>query len=802
MIQSYLKIACRNLVNNKTISFVKIGSLAIANTCVILALLYWHYERNFDSFHDPSIYRVNSELIENLGDSKKMKGGTGQVQGPIFSREIQEIESFVRVLGGDIKIEVRSEKGSFKMNTMFVDTNFFSFFNFPLLHGSASTALKEVNSVVISQDAAMKLYGSTDVIGKLVYLDSEPSARRLGNKPLLIGAVAAKLPSNSSIQFDVLHPMNFLQLSFEDTNWLNSYLGTFVKIGEQANLQNVENKMNRIYEKNAAVQLENAIFDPQVSYKLQPFHEVHLQSFIEEGDLREGGLVNENTQFHSNLFLFIALSILLIAVSNLLSLHLSDTFEKRKVNSIHRIIGAENHHLFFNHFGEIIFITFLGLSLAFFISYLVLPFFNSIANSQIDFENLLHTKSLVLLLGLNLLITLLMNFHRFRISKNDQVTEMLKGNLSRVKGLSFQKFMVVFQFSIATVFMISIVVFHNQLKFIFNKDLGYEPNLILKTEISGNRDYALVKQILKSEIPKYPNFENISFVNKVGNNVYPTKISGQEQKVMYKAVDESYLDVMGIRLIKGENLKQLQNQDILVNEAFVKQFALIDPIGTPVILDSNKVDRTETFVIAGVVADYHYQSFHAPINPMVLYRSDNRADIILLKIKQNNTSQSIKEFGQLYQKAMPNAAFEYSFLTENMAKDYKQELQWQKIFFIATSLALFICSLGIFGLSHLSTKQRMKEIGIRKVVGASTESILALLSKDFLKLVLLGFLAGTPFAIYLVKIGIEQYAYRISLQWWMLAIAFITIFFIAFFTILFETSKAALMNPVKSLKTE
>jgi putative ABC transport system permease protein len=151
---------------------------------------------------------------------------------------------------------------------------------------------------------------------------------------------------------------------------------------------------------------------------------------------------------------------------------------------------------------------------------------------------------------------------------------------------------------------------------------------------------------------------------------------------------------------------------------------------------------------------------------------------------------------------MPNAAFEYSFLTENMAKDYKQELQWQKIFFIATSLALFICSLGIFGLSHLSTKQRMKEIGIRKVVGASTESILALLSKDFLKLVLLGFLAGTPFAIYLVKIGIEQYAYRISLQWWMLAIAFITIFFIAFFTILFETSKAALMNPVKSLKTE
>jgi len=801
---SFITSTFRRLRQNKLYASINVLGLAMGIGCVLLAVLYWKDERSFDSFHQKKkdIYRITTSMLEKKGGSISFSGETGQVQGPAFKAGVPEIMDYTRVLGGNISGDVLAGNKGLHLRLLFADESLFSIFTFPLLQGDPKTALKDISSVVITESAAKKLFNTTDVVGRQLQLDADPSARRLG-KPMQITGVARDIPGNSSLQFDLLLPMRFLQLSFEDKAWLNAYLGTFVLLSPNADKKAVIAKMNRIYSVYAKDQLAENIrtygFDPSISYGLQPLTGIHLHPL---GTGVENGIANGSSPVFSYLMMTIAVFMLLMAGINFITTSMADSLRRAKEVGIRKISGASRTRIVLQFLRESAVSCFIAFLFAILLAKLALPVFNNLTNKHILVSDAFDGWLLLTLIGILSALILFTGIYPAWTLSRFNIKEVLY-NKQKLSGRNFfGRSLVVLQFALSVFLLIATLVYYNQMDFIRTSDLGYNMHEVIQTQIQGDREIMPIYRFMRSQLAGEPSIKAVSLGG--GQSVYEVKVADRSIEAIHKVIDENYLSVLEIPLRTGRNLLPSYSVDsshsVLVNEAFVKAAHLEHPIGVQLRTDKNF--DNEPKVIVGVTKDFHVGSLREPIKPMVMFMNSWYGHDILVKLEKTHQQEGLAALEKVYKTAIPQAVYEYHFLDELNAKQYQQEQRWQQVIGIATMLSIVICCLGLFGLAHLATHQRVKEIGIRKVLGATVTQIVTILSTDFLKLVLIAVLIASPFAWFVMNRWLRDFAYRINIGAWIFAAAGLIAVSIALASVAYQTIRAARANPVKSLGRE
>jgi putative ABC transport system permease protein len=793
MLQNYLKIALRNLLRNKVFSFINIIGLAIGLACCMLIFLFTKDELSFDRFHEnkDNLYQLTCKIIEKDGKTENY-GIACMIQGPSFKQEIPEIEAFVRVKERDYIVKKGNE--TFYEDASFVDDNFFSVFSFPLIKGNPKTVLKGLNSAVISEEIAEKYFGKSDPIGKTLELE-------MNNKfeIFVVTGLAKNSPQNSSIKFKILLPFKFDEAKNYDGEWLNLSYPTYFVLNPKANLKAVEAKMAKIYASKASKQIVEAKkvgFDAKFIYGIQPFTTMHLNTEI-------SNIENASNPMYSYILSGIALFILLIACINFINLTVAHSIRRGKEIGLRKIVGGQRSQLIKQFLGESFVVCFFAFSLAILIAELALPFFNEMANKRLEIGYLLDYKLVVGYVSLFLFTVFAAGFYPALVLSSFDPLKILY-NRFRFTGKNYlSKGLVVLQFSLAT-FMIIITFFiYRQLNFLTHKDLGYNDKDLMVLSV-GQDDNMKLMDVYQNELSKVP---GIGKVARRQNGFWGTisKANGKDIPVAFEHIDENYLPTLEIPLVAGRNFSKEFPSDstnsVLVNEAYIKEAGWKD-VGVGKTVDFLNGQNTKLQIV-GVVKDYHYGSLREKIKPQIFTTQPNKLyGRFLMRITSENKPQTIKAIEKIYHKLSPYRPFKYDFMDDLNRQNYEAEARWKQIITLSAILTIFISCIGLFGLTMLSIKQRTKEIGVRKVLGASVFQISSLLSKNYVGLVFIAFIFAIPLAWYATNKWLENFAYRIDISWHIFAIATFIITLIALLTISYQAIKAALANPVKSLRTE
>jgi putative ABC transport system permease protein len=796
--KNYFTVAWRNLSRNKIYSFINIAGLSIGLACAMLIILYVKDEVSYDRFHSNAnnIYRIVTQEIEKNGTKGHKDGNTGYLQGPRFKQNVPEIQSFVRVQSGsqDMKTgtEIQSE------GLLYVDSNFFSVFTFPLIHGNPSTCLKEPNSIVLSEDAAKEQFGTTDALGKIIMLKADSAF-----VPYKVTAVAKKVPQNSSIKFDVLLPIKESQEDAQnDENWYNFFLNTFVVLNPNADMQVAGSKMQKFFaaDSKEAVKSLTAKYGPMGwdnEYMLQPFLDMHMSTELPA----QNGLSDASNPMYSYILSGIALFVLLIACINFINLTVARSVKRAKEIGIRKVVGGERKQLIMQFLGESFLLCLIAFALAIGIVELILPVFNDLSNKALALSYLFDAKLIAGYLLLFLLTSLLAGFYPALVLSSYNPVETLYSRFN-IKGKSYlQKSLVVLQFALASFLIIATFTIYAQFNFLTTEKLGYDDNNLV-TVNKWNTKHEQAK-LFTNELLKNPNIIGVAPKN---GGMWGTiaKISNDSTiNFTYETVDQSYLPLLKIQLVKGRNFSEAFPSDstnsVLVNEAFVKKAGWKNPVGQIV----NFWYNNQKYNVIGVVKDYHYEALNKEIDPeLFTMNNGNPFGTFFIKIKPGSGTSSLKYIQKTFKEIFPLSPYSYSFKDQENRKNYEAEAKWKQIMLFGAILTIFISCIGLFGLSVLSAEKRTKEIGIRKVLGASVNSVVTILSKDFLKLVAIALIIAIPAAYVAGHKWLQNYPYRISLNWWLFASAAILVIIIALVTVSFQAIKAAVANPVKSLRTE
>ncbi|CAG5069614.1 hypothetical protein DYBT9623_02350 [Dyadobacter sp. CECT 9623] len=808
MFQTFLKIGLRHLWRTRIYAFINICGLAIGLTCVLLASIYITDERSFDNFHknSPNLYRITTRTETN-GIAETV-GGTGQVQGPAFKAQVPEIQSYTRIMGGDIYGDVKTADKVFQLQMLFVDSTFFDVFSFRMRSGNPATALLGNGSVVVTEKTALKFFNRTDVIGEVLQMAGDPSAKRLG-RPLVITGVVENPPSNSSIQFDLLFPFQFLQLSFEDNNWLNAYLGTFVVLKPGTDLPTVVRKFNQIAkisskDQLAAFEKEHASM-PKISYDLQAITDIHLNPQDIADQNREAGVINGSKPIYSILFLTVSGFILFMASINFINISIADSARRAKEIGIRKVTGSRRRDIFLQFIGESAFISAIAFVFAFLTALVLLPVFNQLSGKQILPESIFQPRMLVWSAAILVFNTLLSGAYPAYLLSGLTPIKVLyeKGYLT---GRSISgRVLVVFQFATAITLGIAALVFREQMYFIQNKDLGYNPQEVVQVHINNNgaNDVQSVKSGFESELRNKPQVRQLSLIGDFGYR--QARVGDRKFNSYYLTIDEHYLDMLEMKLKSGRNFSTLSQSDkkkgVIVNEAFLRAANIENPIGATFFPDSHF--GAQPLTIIGVVGNFHYNSLKERIEPLVMPMSDQfGGGTLLFKTDRTNRQAAVSDIQHAFQQLLPDAAFTYYFLDDLNSQKYQQEKRLEKMISFATFISVLICCLGLFGLAHLSLMQRRKETGIRLVLGATVSEIVILFSKHFIRLIAIALMLACPTAYFIMNFWLSDFAYHIPFPWWTLPCNGILAILFTFITVGIQSARAAAANPVLALRSE
>lgn len=799
MLKSYFITAWRYLTRHKTYSIINVAGLSIGLACAMLILLYVKDEVSFDKFHKNvnNVYRIVT--LSKFNGTYHKDGNTGFLQGPRFAKNVPGIQSFVRVQSGAADLQNGQEIQS--QDLLYVDSSFFSVFTFPLLGGNASTCLTEPHSIVLSEDAAIKHFGKTDVVGKTMMLKEDSLF-----VPFKVTAVAKKCPQNSSIQFEVLLPFRESEMDAKNTdNWFNFFLNTFVVLNPNAKLQTVENQMQAFYVRDASKAYKamvekylNGYDEGMGTYFLQPFTDMHMSTELPS----QNGLQNASNPMYSYILSGIALFILLIACINFVNLTIARSLKRAKEIGVRKVIGSNRKQLIFQFLGESFLLCFIAFAMALFLVELILPVFNNLSNKALSFSYLFDAKLTGTYLALFLVTGLLAGFYPALVLSGYKPVETLYSRFNLAGKNYLQKSLVVLQFALASFLIIATLTIYSQFNFLTKTDLGFDDRNIVEVRKPGLKFHEA--ETFKAELLKNPNIVDVAPKN---DGFWGTAAKISNDSVMqfaYETVDESYLPALKIQLVQGRNFSKSNPSDatnsVLVNEAFVKKAGWKNPIGETVnfyYLDNEK------YQVIGVVKDYHFVALNQKIGPQLFtMKPSNNLGLFNIKIKPGSETESLRFIQAKFKEFFPLSPYSYIFKDEQRIKDYESEAKWKQIIFFGAVLTIFISCIGLFGLSVLSAEKRTKEIGIRKVLGASVSNVVATLSKDFLMLVSIALIIAIPIAWLATDKWLQNYPYRISLNWWLFAVACILVLLIALVTVSFQAVKAAIDNPVKSLRTE
>jgi len=792
MIRNYIKIALRNLYRQKGFTLLNISGLAIGMTAGFLVLLYVNFELSYDNMHNKgdSIYRVVATL--DTPSEKIDAGVTSWAVGPNIEKEFPEILKFSRVLNEQFTF-VRDDAKFLEENVILADSAFFEIFDFELIKGDKNKSLQNPYSLVISETIATKYFGNNNPIGQNMVVED------FDNLAIVTG-VMKDIPENSHIQADIIVSMITYTgaPSTRDEQWSNYRASLYVLTADGTNPKSLETKFPDFLEKRTGDEMrESKMF---ATLFLEPFKDVYLKS--DRGSSISGSINNVYV------FSIIGIFILLIASINFINLATARSVERAKEVGIRKVIGADKNQLAFQFIGESIILCTIAFFVAVGLTSLGLPYFNELAGKTVSAGVFAEPINILYLFLLAMAIGAIAGIYPAIVLSSFKPISVLKGGFSTgTKGVLLRKSLVVVQFTISIALIIGTIVIYNQMRFMQNQDLGFnkEHTIVIPTEAGSSQD------ALRTSFTQIPGVKGTALASSVpgtGNSAAYSEIENQQGDLQIANLDlyfvnEDYIQQLGMEIIAGRGFSRDFASDsskaMIINE---KAVSLLGYAKAQDAIGANYQQWGSNGEVIGVVKDFNYTSLQDEISPLTMRLDPTQTDIITVKIEANNTIQTLASIESTWQSMKPGDPFEYYFLDELFNNQYQAEEQFEDLFLSFALLAIFISCLGLLGLAAYSTIQRKREIGIRKIVGASVSSIINLLSKEFIKLVAIAFVISAPIAWYLMHSWLEDFAYKIDIKWWMFVVAGLGSMVIALVTVSFQAIKAATSNPVKSLRTE
>ena len=794
MLRNYFKIAVRNLTRNKVFSVINIAGLSLGLTCCMLIVLYTKDEVSFDRFqkHKDQLYRV---MVTSKDETEtRTFGSTNAIHGPTFKQDIPEIREVIRAQSTSFVIKKGNEV--LKEDVLFADAPFFSVFSMPLLSGDPETVLADIHSIVLSEDLAVKYFGTKNAVGQTMQL-------KIGDdfEAFKASGVARRCPQNSSIQFDAVLPFAYQEAKgWTDNEWMGFYMNTFLLLHEKADYHAVVRKMNQVSRSKVPAEPgKERDFMNQVAFGLMPFLDVHLQS--SSGDVRNG-LDHGSSPIYSYILSGIAIFILLIACINFVNLTVARSLNRAKEIGVRKVVGGLRKQLVYQFLGESFLLSFLAFALAILFTQIALPVFNELANKQLALSYLLDTGLVSGYVALFFMTGLVAGVYPALVLSGFSPVQTLYNRTRLARKNYLTKGLVVFQFALSVCLVIGTIVIYSQFQYLTSKDLGYNDQNLVKFSLGRGGPDRDVLGVIQRELKNTAGIASVAAFN--GNyNGTAAKVDGREIGFGYIGVSDEFLSTLQIPVVAGRNFSKSFATDpeeaIVVNQAFVKRAGLKNPIGKEVDFEW----KNKKMKIIGVIRDYHYASLKDTIAPLVLTQDPKyRLGTIWAKLDSKDTPATIKAIEKIFRNHIRNLPFEYTFEDEANLKRYESEAKWKQMITLAAVLSIFVSCIGLFGLATFNAETRIKEIGIRKVLGASVASITALLSMDFVKLVIIAIIIALPISYYGANIWLQDFPYRISVSWTYFAWAASLAVAVAVLTVSYQSIRAAMLNPVMYLRTE
>ncbi|MBA4850954.1 ABC transporter permease [Emticicia sp. BO119] len=785
MISNYLKIAWRNLWKNKTFSLLNILGLALGMACSLLIMLWLQDEIKKDKFHQNGarLYRVMENQFY-AGETVTYASTPGILSQHI-TKDIPEIEMASQMLWEEAPLFTVGDKFE-KEKGRYVNGDFLNMFTFELEKGDARTALKRPDGVVISKKLADKYFPNQDPLGKIIRVDNRDD--------VMVTGVLKEITEQSSLKFDFLMSYErWLKTNDWAKEWGNNGPRCYVMLNKNASLDKVNAKIK------GYIKTKNK--DSNVELFIQPYEDVYLYSNYKAG-IQDGGRID-----YVKMFTIIAIFILVIACINFMNLATARSIKRAKEVGVRKVVGAVRYSLVAQFLGESLIIAFLSLIFAIFIVFLMLPAFNTLTEKHLSLD-FTDPMFLLILLGLTVVTGFVAGSYPALFMSSLRPVVVLKGALKfKPSATFFRKGLVVFQFALSIMLIVGMMVVYRQIEFIQSKNLGFDRENMLYMPLEGDLSKTFLS--FKQELTNMPGIKSVTCSQadplQVGSSTQGVNWPGKDTtKIILfsqNPVSYDYLTTMGIKLKGGRDFSPAFSTDTtnyVINEEAAKKMGMKDPVGKEMTMWGRKG------TIIGLVKSFHINSLHESIPPLILnmQRGKENWGQVIVRTQAGQTKEAIASMEKAFKKFNPRFPFSYRFTDQEFAAQYKGENVVSKLANYFAFLAIFISCLGLFGLAMFTAEQRTKEIGVRKVLGASVVNITAMLSKDFLKLVLISAVIAFPLAWYLMKNWLQKYAYRIEIQWWFFLLAGILAVLIALLTVSYQSIKAALMNPIKSLKTE
>lgn len=805
MFKNYFKTAWRNLLRNKMFSVINILGLTVSLASIIFIIIWIQNEVSYDKFnvHEDRTYRISREFLNPDGSTNLHLAAVALPFEPLLEKNFPEIEKATRFLQDNDIIRYGEQKFNEK-RIIWGENNFFDVFTYRFIEGSAGASLKEPNTVVLTQDMAKKYFGTDAPLNKTLYYGST-------NTPLKVTGVIANVPGNAHFHFDFLISFITLKQFLEPDEYLNNWGGnnyfTYLLLKPNTNPQTLSAKFPAFLDQVLPARDEAPAGSKWNKLHLQKIADIHLNSHL-MGEAE----VNSDIKY-VYIFGCIAFFILLIACINYMNLTTALALSRLKEVGVRKVIGAERKQLFLQFFIESTLVTVIGLVLALTTVYLLMPLFSQFNETTYSITTQQFFTLIGCITGLLLCTVFLAGFYPSIYVLGFKPIAILKGRLQNNSfNFSLRRVLVVFQFTISIALIIAVLIVSSQLNYMQNTDLGFNKNGVVTLPVSDSirNHFETVKNILLQN----NNIKSATFASRIPSgqlldeqDAQIESNSGSMEKVNFRlsniSTDFDYMKTFGMQIAAGrefsKNFPTDSTSAFIINESAVRAAGWKS--------DEDAINRHIIYGgrdgrITGVVKDFNFESLEKPIMPIIFYITPNARRIFSIRISGNNIGSTIGYIKNVWQQFAPNMIFDYSFLDERLFDLYKAERKLNTTYMLFAGIAIFIACLGLFGLAKFTSGQRTKEIGIRKVLGASVSSITSLLSKDFLKLVIISIVIATPIAWWAMNSWLQNFAFHINISGWIFLLAGLIAILIALITISFQAIKAALTNPIKSLRTE
>ena len=791
MIQNYFKTAWRSLWKIRTTSVINITGLSVGMTAAILIFLWVQNEMNFDNYHKDAdnIYRVTTNLKVNnwIWETSPL------LLADAVKKEIPEIEKTARLYDGNWPVFNINNSATYEKECAYVDDEWFSLFKYDFIEGNAAAFSGDVNSIILTASAAKKYFGNRNAMGATIRVDS---------MSYVVKGIVKDAPSNSSFQYTSFIPLANLLKDKDrrenDEQWQNANYITFIKAKTASNENVLAKKITDVFVKNSG--------DKETTISLVPLKAMYFETDIQNSVFVHG---SKTTVY---IFIVLAFLLLLIACINYVNLTTAKASLRAKEVSVRKMIGAKRAHLFYQFITESVLVSIIALIATLVLLQLCLPVFNTLTGKV--FELPLTSLDMWRVMGITLLAALLLNsIYPALVLSSFKPLNVFRGfTVLKIKDSYFRKSLVTLQFTVSVILISGTLIIYKQMQFIQHTDPGYNKSQVLTfplpPNVSNENKNALVETIKQNLLAK-SSIESVTVSNQSVENIGSASTGSADwdghdtsynPKIAQLATDADFASTLQLQMKEGRWFMKgnvVDENNVVLNEEAVKALNIHKPV-----IGQRFSFKGKTGQIIGVVKDFNYKSMHDKTGPLVAFNNPNWFRFFTVRVAPGNAEKAIHDVQDIWKQLLPGTPLEYSFLDDSFNQLYSEDQKTSSLIFAFAVIAIAVSCLGLFGLAAFTAEQRSKEIGIRKVLGATVTNLTVLISKDFIKLVCIAIVIATPISIMAMNAWIQNFAYRIDISWWMFAAAGLLALLIALITVSFQSIKAAIANPVKSLRTE